>query len=199
MNKTELNQYASLMTTCFLKDPGVAAQLAGLERAELLLTLQNESQIEAFDQKGAVRTLPDGKGLLIGYSSRELPDEELLKVLQQSSWQVYQTASQQELLIMQENVIPIIAITVHNWHTKYYEGEIFELLVAAVEPALKGSGALRTLLAPVLEDCEAKHIPITMQTHNPENVPIFAHFGFQLMETCTCDATPLTCYCMMKR
>ena len=57
MKENELKECAKIMKTRFLEDPGVMFQLGNLERGELLLSLQAEGQIQAFDQLNAVRIL----------------------------------------------------------------------------------------------------------------------------------------------
>ena len=198
MKDKELREYAKLMKTRFLKDPGVVFQIGDLERAELLLYLQSKGQIQAFDQKNAVKVLEGGKGFLIGYSTKELTEEQLLETLQNSSLKLLAEITEDELLFMQNNAILESEIIPQNWHTKYFDGDAFHLLVVAIDESLKGSGAFRELLTPVFQDCDSKKIPIVLETFNPDNVPLYEHFGFQLVETHTSEKIDLTCFCMMR-
>jgi len=198
LKEKELKIYADLMSSRFSEDPGVLFQIGGLERAELLLTLQCEGQIQAFDQQNAVKVLDGGKGLLIGYSSKELPEEQLFEVLQQSSLRLLEKVTEDELLLMQNNAMLEGEIIPQNWHTKYFNGEVFHLLVVAIDKSLKGTGAFRELLMPVIQDCENKKMPIVLETLNPDNVPLYEHFEFRLMESHTSDRIDLTCFCMMR-
>ena len=198
MKENVLKEYAKLMKTRFLEDPGVIFQIGHLERAELLLSLQFEGQIQAFQQRNAVKVLADGKGLLIGYSSKELPEEQLLEVLQQSSQKLLEKATEDELLLMQHNAVLESEIIPQNWHVKYFDGEVYHLLVVAIDKSLKGTGAFRELLMPVIQDCENQKMPIVLETFNPNNVPLYEHVGFQLMESHISDQLGLTCFCMMR-
>lgn len=198
MKENKLKEYAKLMKTRFLEDSGVIFQIGHLERGELLLSLQCEGQIQAFDQQNAVKVLDGGKGLLIGYSSKELPEEQLFEVLQQSSLKLLEMVTEAELLLMQNNAMLESEIIPQNWHTKYFDGEVFHLLVVAIDKSLKGTGAFRDLLIPVIQDCENKKMPIVLETFNPDNVPLYEHFEFQLMESHTSDKIDLTCFCMMR-
>ncbi len=197
MDKDELKRAAELMNTRFREDPGVVLQLGSLERGELLLSLQFEGQIEAFDQHNAVRMLNGGKGLLIGFSTLELPDEKLFEVLQQSSTKLLEKITEDELEFLQTNAVIQAEIIPQNWHFKYFDGEVFHLLVIAIDKTLKGTGAFRELLAPLIQDCANKKMPIVLETFNPDNIPLYEHFGFQLMESHTSDKVDLTCFCMM--
>lgn len=198
MKETELKKYATLMTTRFLEDPGVMYQIADLERAEFLLTLQSEGQIQAFSKHNAVHLLDDGQGLLIGYSLKEIPAPLLLEIMQQSSLKLLEHATEEELLLMQNRAVLENEIIPQNWHTKYFDGEVYHLLVVAIDKSLRGTGAFRKLLMPVISSCEKKRMPIVLETFNPDNIPIYEHFGFQLMESHNSGKIDLTCYCMMR-
>jgi len=198
MEENELKMCAKVMKTRFLEDPGVMFQLGNLERGELLLTLQCEGQIRAFNQLNSVRVLNGGRGFLIGYSSEEVPEEKLFEALQQSSVKLLEVVTEDELIFMQNNAMIEAEIIPQDWHKKYFEGEVFHWLVVAIDKSLKGTGAFRELLMPLLQDCEKKKMPIVLETFNPDNVPLYEHFGFQLMESHTSDKIDLTCFCMMR-
>ena len=198
LEEITLKKYTELMATRFSEDPGVKFQMEDLERAGFLLTLQSEGQIEAFDKYNAVQFLDEGQGLLIGYSSKEISEPLLLEIMQNSSLKLLEHATEEELLLMQSKAMLENEIIPRNWHCKYFDGEAYHLLVVAVDESLKGTGAFRKLLMPVLLSCEKKKIPIVLETFNPDNVPIYQHFGFQLMESHTSDKIDLTCFCMMR-
>lgn len=198
LKEKELKVYADLMSSRFSEDPVVLFQIGGMERAELLLSLQCEGQIQAFDKQNAVRVLDGGKGLLIGYSSKQLTEVQLFEVLQQSSLKLLEKVTEDELLLMQNNAILEAEIIPQNWYAKYFDGAVYRLLVVAIDKSLKGTGAFRELLMPLIQDCENKKMPIVLETLNPDNVPLYEHFGFRLMESHTSDKIDLTCFCMMR-
>jgi len=198
LNEKELKEYTHLMASRFLKDPGFIAQIGALERAEMLLYLQCEGQIRAFDKQNAVKVLENGQGLLIGYSSNSLNEEQLMEDLGQDSSKLMELITKEELLSMQNNAVLAGEITKPDWFVNYFDGEVFHLMITVIDESLKGTGAFRRLLTPVIKECEEKKMPIVLQTHNPENVPIYEHFGFRLMESPTSDRIDLTCFCMMR-
>lgn len=198
MKEDELKIYAQLMKTRFMEDPGVMFQINGLERAGLLVDLQFEGQIQAFDRQNAVHVLNGGKGLLIGYSTEELPEEKLFEMLQQSAQKLLETATEDELQWLQKKAVQEAEIIPQNWHLKYFDGDVYHLLTIAIDKSLKGTGAFRELIMPVIRTCENKKLPIVLETFNPENVPLYEHFGFKLMESHPSEAMNLTCFCMMR-
>jgi N-acetylglutamate synthase-like GNAT family acetyltransferase len=199
LDEKVLKAYTELMASRFIKDPGVMAQVNGLERAKMLFTLSCEGQILAFDQRNLLQVLENGKGLLIGYSSDTFTQEQLLEVYQQASSRLIETATETELLIMQDKSIKVNRITDRSWYSKYTDKDVYNLLVIVVDESLKGTGAFRRLLMPAIKQCDEKGLPIVLQTHNPQNVPIYEHFGFRIMESTSSEEIDLTCYCMMRR
>lgn len=198
LKESELRTYVELMKTRFLEDPGVIFQVKDLDRAELLIKAQFEGQIEAFMEENAVQVQADGKGLLIGYSTRDLPEDRLMNVMQQSSQKLLAVVNQEELQVLQDRAVRQAQIIPQNWHTAYVDGAVYHLLIIATDESVKGTGVFRKLITPVLEKCEANKEPIVLETFNPNNLPIYEHFGFNLMESHTSDDMGLTCYCMMR-
>lgn len=72
------------------------------------------------------------------------------------------------------------------------------LQVVAVASELKGTGAFRRLIDPVIAECDASGIPMVLQTHNPNNVPLYEHFGFKLVEKVDSKELELSCYNMAR-
>ncbi|MBU4439394.1 MAG: hypothetical protein L6276_11335 [Acetobacterium sp.] len=197
LNEHELKNCAQLMKNRFMEDPGVIFQLHDLDRAELLIEAQFEGQIQAFMEENAVQILEGGKGLLIGYSTKELPEDRLINVMQQSSRKLVEIVTEKELQVIQERAIKQSQIIPQNWQTAYCDGDVYHLLVIVTDKSAKGTGIFRKLITPVLEECATKKEPIILETFNPDNLPIYEHFGFQLMESHSSDEMELTCYCMM--
>lgn len=53
--------------------------------------------------------------------------------------------------------------------------------LVAINPALKGSGAFRKLITPILNRAKSENIPVLLDTHDKDNVPIYQHFGFEIV------------------
>ncbi|OFV69095.1 GNAT family N-acetyltransferase [Acetobacterium wieringae] len=198
LNENELKTYTQLMKTRFMEDPGVIFQVNGLDRADLLIEAQFAGQIQAFMVQNAVQVLPDGQGLLIGYATREWPEERLTQVMQQSAQQLLAVVNPEELQLLSDRAVCQTQIIPSNWHLAYGATDVYHLLVIATDKSARGTGAFRKLLTPVLKKCAANQEPMVLETFNPDNLPIYEHFGFQLMESHRSDDIGLTCYCMMR-
>jgi ribosomal protein S18 acetylase RimI-like enzyme len=75
---------------------------------------------------------------------------------------------------------------VHNlcaeMHNRHVTGPHWYLEFIGVEPALKGTGYASKLLRPMLERIDKEGLPCYLETQNPENIPLYEHFGFKVME-----------------
>lgn len=59
-----------------------------------------------------------------------------------------------------------------------------------VDAEHRGRGVASSLLAPVLERCDAAAIPCALESSNPDNTPLFRHLGFEVTERIALDAGP---------
>ena len=197
MNK--IDQYAKLLAEGFIDDPGVKIQLRGLKRSKELFELQCKGELEAFMQNGYVTVDDSGKGLLIGYSTKELSGEKLIECMQKSSVYILQAITEVELERLQKNIVSVSEITQEDWYEKYLgKREVFVIQSIVIDKSSRGTGIFRKLLEPILKKYEEAHIPMVLQTHNPENVPQYEHIGFKVMEQASSPQIDLTCFCLLK-
>jgi hypothetical protein len=121
-----------------------------------LFSLQSAGQIQAFSEYNAMHLLDDGQGLLIGYSSKEIPEPLLLEIMRRSSMKLLEHATEEELLLMQSRAILENEIIPQNWHIKYFDGEVSHLLVVAIDKSLKGTGGFQKTINAVILSCERR-------------------------------------------
>lgn len=126
--------------------------------------------------------------------------ERLIGVLQDASRELVDALSQANLVKLQAAVAPVAAISDEFWYHRYFPAQsVYVVQVVCVETRLKGSGAFRALMDPVIAQCEAEGLPMVLQTHNPDNVPIYEHFGFSLLERVDAGDGKLSCYNLARR
>jgi GNAT superfamily N-acetyltransferase len=56
----------------------------------------------------------------------------------------------------------------------------FYLEILAVAPACQGQGLASRLVRPALEQADRAGLPCYLETQNPRNLPLYAHYGFRL-------------------
>jgi len=200
MYMDSLDVFAKLMAEGFKEDPGVITQFEGIERGSELFELHCKYEIDAFDRLGCVTTYGNGKGLTIGYFTKDLSIDKLYHSLQDSAHYLMENASTDELVALQENVVKVAEIVKPDWYMKYLENEnVYVLQVIVLHESLRGTGVFRKLIAPILSSAEKQNVPVVLQTHSREHVTKYEHFGFKLIEEVVSDKLNFSCYNMMKQ
>jgi predicted acetyltransferase len=78
-------------------------------------------------------------------------------------------------------------------------GEENGIDLIAIDPALKGSGAFRKLMQPVIDRAEKEGVPVLLDTHDQNNVAIYQRFGFEIAHQFHAKSDPaLVQYAMIK-
>ena len=68
-----------------------------------------------------------------------------------------------------------------------------------VDPRYKGKGYASKLLKPKLAECEEQNIPCYLETHDEQNVLIYQHFGFDVVEESIVPGTNLPIWAMLRK
>ncbi|MGN0962057.1 MAG: hypothetical protein ACI4PP_00605 [Clostridia bacterium] len=179
-------------------DPLITMQAKDLQNAEEILYWNFLGQLEAFYDLGALTFYPGDKGFMIGYSTEKITGEKLLGSLQNAAKYLMEKVPREEIAKLCQYAAETAEVNDEGWYNRYCRGEVYNLQLIILDEELKGTGAFRRLITPVLESCEKEGIPVVLQTNNPDNVPLYEHFGFTLTETRTSDKIPLVCYCMAR-
>lgn len=193
-----IDLYSELLTDGFKNDPGILLQLKGLEKPLELFKAQCRGEIEAFSKRGFVNTYNDD-GIIIGFSSRYMENEDYIQCLNESSKYLLEKASEKDIITMQNNAMKVASITKSDWYKKFTQNnEVFIIQVVVVKEEARGTGIFRRLITPILETCAQNNIPVALQTHNFDNVAKYEHLGFKLMEEILLKELNLTCYNLLK-
>jgi ribosomal protein S18 acetylase RimI-like enzyme len=68
----------------------------------------------------------------------------------------------------------------------------------AVDPRHQGRGHASALLRPVLAWLERERLSCYLETHRQENVSLYEHFGFRVLETLELPGSQVRQWCMLK-
>lgn len=192
-----LDKCCKVMKERFIEEEDIQLQFKGIDNAEELMMLQAKGTIETFNNIDCLEVIDDGLGFLIGYNTEEWTDEKLIPILVEASQKNISQVNEKDMAIMQENSKVLGELAVLDWYKKYYDGPVFILSIIAIDKSLKGTGAFRRLISSVIQKYE-NVMPIVLQTYSKENVEIYEHFGFRIMEQNYSDKVNLTCHNMMK-
>lgn len=86
-----------------------------------------------------------------------------------------------------------------NWHKEFISKRYYKVKIIAIDKELRGTGAFRRLISPVISFCDKENIPMVLETHNNLNVGLYSHFGFQLVKTLESKNTTIRQYCMLRQ
>jgi len=83
-------------------------------------------------------------------------------------------------------------------HQKYASEPHYYLDNLAVMPADQGKGYSSQLMRPILEKADAEKSIAYTDTVTRANVPLYEHFGFQVMEACAVGRTGITVWALRR-
>ena len=76
---------------------------------------------------------------------------------------------------------------------EYY---IFQIAVAKES---KGTGVFRKLITPILNMCDERQMDVILETNTKDNILIYEHFDFDMVEEHKSADMPYAEYCMIKK
>lgn len=83
-------------------------------------------------------------------------------------------------------------------HNRYISAPHYYLEFIAVDPDFQGKGYASRLLRGMLASLDNKRLPCYLETNNEENIPLYEHFGFKLLEYTTIPETKVRNYAMLR-
>lgn len=193
----DIEAISELIVEGFCEDPRNEYQLRNIERKYILLKTTAESQLREFLNKGDMYTLDDCNGIVIGYNSRKIDFDGFIKILTAISNELMKVITAEELQIIISNSKMLGEVDNPLWF-KEIDEEYYHLMVIAVDKQIRGSGAFRELISPLLKECDIKKIPVLLETHNKSNVDIYKHFGFDIVKEFTNEQIEFKQYCMIR-
>jgi ribosomal protein S18 acetylase RimI-like enzyme len=87
------------------------------------------------------------------------------------------------------------ARTIHHKHMKEPH---WYLYVLGVDPAHQSTGLAGALVRPMTRRFDAHGRSCYLETHNPRNIPIYRHFGFQVAEEVQMPGSGVTHWAMVR-
>jgi ribosomal protein S18 acetylase RimI-like enzyme len=66
-------------------------------------------------------------------------------------------------------------------------------------PQFRGNGYASSLIKPILARLDMEQLPCYLETENENNVPIYQHYGFDVVEKAAIPGTRLSLYAMLRK
>jgi GNAT superfamily N-acetyltransferase len=83
-------------------------------------------------------------------------------------------------------------------HRQYADQPHYYLENLGVAASARGQGVSSRLIRPILEQADAQKALTYTDTVNPDNVPLYEHFGFQCAEAAYIPGTRLTVFALRR-
>lgn len=197
MDREELlSRCSHLLADRFANDPIIRYQLEETGEPGSLLYWFFRSQLEAYDELGAVDYIEGAKGCFAYYNTDELSESAVQDALARKSALLMDRLCQKDKDILLEKTQGILRVCRPKWYRRYWQEAVCSTEFVAIDPSLKGSGAFRELFISVVDRHASRGIPVVGQTTNPDNVPLYEHCGFSVIETLQVSGIPFSCYCV---
>ena len=85
-----------------------------------------------------------------------------------------------------------------SWTDQLHQTERLHVIYLAVDPGHQHHGLAELLMDEVIDYAQEHKMLISLETHNPNNVPIYEHFGFKTYGIVEKPHFGLKQYCMIK-
>jgi predicted GNAT family N-acyltransferase len=175
--------------------------LDGISAKEELTELILASQIEDVFRIGEIWIAGDYQGGLTGHYGKDVTKLGLLNSAIKQYIQLNKCMTKADLKQLSTNLKRTKGAKNMSWRKKACgSANYFYIQLVAIDRSLKGSGTFRRLVEPILMRSECEKIPVLLDTHDKDNVPLYEHFGFELVkEHHAKSGAPVIQYSMIKR
>lgn len=187
---------AMLIAECFIDDPLTRIQLEGLDREfyEKLLLLQFPYFVKTVD---GVSLDDNIKSVIFSYEKRNkkplkqglLSIVLLIKMIRQLNFKQFKIFLNNSKKISKELNL--------KWQKEFIKDNYYHIQIIAISKEERGKGNFRALISPIIDYCNENNLPITLECTNPANIPIYEHYGFELVKTIT-TSLDIEQYCFIK-
>lgn len=202
-----LERAADVIGASFLEEQWFATWLEALDeldtpaarRAELLRALIYDDLAAHAPYQGAY-LMKDGTAATGAYRYSELggTTHDELEAQPAPTFEALATPEEQRVLAAREKVMA--PVSVFDWSRKLEnEGDHIYFYAWAVDPAARGKGSLRRLLEPFFAYADEHGLNCYLECYTERLQSMYEHFGFELIDTLTCDAVPLVERRMVRR
>ena len=203
MIKIEEKHYhsiARLLTECFLEDQLVTKQLTGIEKPVEFLEKLFLLQMPILHKTNEMYSLNDSmSSVIVGYERTKNKPIQVLLLSILCQFKLSKSINSNDIKKYAQNCKAALKDIDLKWQKKYVRGNYYYIKIIAIAKGNRGKGDFRALISPIINACKEKSIPIVLETNTAENIPIYQHFGFELVKTISEKDTDFCQYCFIKQ
>ena len=191
---------AKLLADCFIDDELVVKQTKGIENPKEFLEKLFLLQMPVLQKTCEMYSLDENlNSVIIGYEKKKYRPMKTLLLGILCQFKLSHMLKSDDLKLYTQNLNDASKSIDLKWQKEFIKGNYYYLKVIAIAESSRKKGTFRALITPIINYCEEKHIPIVLETNTPENVPIYQHFGFELVKTIQEKGTDFCQYCFIKQ
>ena len=140
--------------------------------------------IEAFAPYGAIFMLDDMTAAVGGYLYSELGGETITSVEgAQAGKRFLETATPQEVELLERREQEMDAISSFDWAREHAGGkDHINFFAWAVDPAARGKGSLRRMLAPFFAFADEHGLKCYLECYSDRLQSMYEHLGFEMVD-----------------
>lgn len=200
IEKEHCNSIAKLLTECFLEDELIIKQIKGIENPEIFLEKLFLAQMPILYKTCEMNSLDEHlNSVIIGYEKKKYNFFRVLILSLLGQSKLTQLMNGSDLRLYMENCKEALKSVDLKWQKEFCRGNYYYIKIIAIAKESRGKGKFRELMMPIISRCKDKSIPIILETNTAENIPIYEHFGFELVKTISKEGTDFCQYCFIKR
>ncbi len=126
--------------------------------------------------------IAENQGMVAGHYRHSEKSLKLLSSTLRLSLRMFRTASRADQKSIFRNAFASDGAQSVKWRKQVCQkANYYYIDLIAIAPSLKGSGAFRQLLEPILIRAKKEIMPVLLDTHDKNNVPLYEHFGFEVV------------------
>ena len=201
VQKEDLPKLQKLLTICFAEDPLYHALIPDPEtRKRLLPELFSCDLTEFFETCEIYADSPALNSLLVvsdeseSYNVLHYCLSELRATLSTDGWLIKEDPSLKTFW----NFIFGKDYLNSSWTDQLHQTERLHVIYLAVDPNHQHHGLAELLMNEVIDYAQKHKMLISLETHNPNNVPLYEHFGFKIYGVVEKPHFNLKQYCMIR-
>lgn len=198
--KEHFNSIAKLLAECFLEDQLVIKQTKGIENPKEFLEKLFLLQMPILEKTCEMNSLDDNlNSVVIGYEKKNYKPLQVLLLSTLCQFKLTHSLKSSDLKQYAKNLKGASKCINLKWQREFIKGNYYYIKIIAIAKSSRRKGTFRALITPIIDYCRKKNIPIVLETNTPENVPIYQHFGFELIKTIPEKGTDFCQYCFIKQ
>ena len=195
-----LDAIAGYLGESFLEDPMNKGQLEGIIKKEKFIRAHARIAVKHASKSNALYILNnDPRAIMIGFDSKNNRKLREVWTNAKAIGSVFFLISFKEIIRLFRNMKVLSKVLDFKWPKEFVKGRHYRVKIISIDKSLRGTGAFRKLITPAIEFSDQEQIPMVLETHNPSNVGLYEHFGFELVKTISSPETHVQQYCMIRK